>query len=958
MLFRVLVSQKNNLQNSLPLHLQKELRLLGLSPIAGQQAITRQQVYFLQADLNANQIEYLAQKLLCDPITEQFLFNQLPDPALSLNADEWVVEVGFHAGVTDNTANQLLRAAGQINCPLTWCATAQRYTFRGYTAQQAQTVCEKLLCNPIIQHWAWNQLPIQPYHPTDTPSTSEIVPIRNLDADALLAVSAQRRLSLDLAEMQAIQSYFLAHGREPSTAELETLAQTWSEHCVHKTFKALVQTSDGAMIDGLLKTYLRAATETINAPWVLSAFVDNAGVIDFTETHELSFKVETHNHPSAVEPFGGANTGVGGVIRDILGVSHIPIACTDVLCFAPQNTASDELPAGVLHPQQIAQGVIAGIEDYGNKMGLPTVNGAIYYDAGYLANPLVFCGSVGLAPKSARNGHRNAQVGDRIISIGGRTGRDGLRGATFSSMEMTADTGTVAGASVQIGDPITEKGTLEVIRIASTALQGAPIYHAITDCGAGGYSSAVGEMAAELGAVVTLETIRTKYPGLAAWELWLSEAQERLVLAVAPYQVGQLQKICNQYDVELTDLGYFSGDGILKVQYKQQPIVELSCNFLHNGIPRRTLPATRPPAPTPQETLPPVSPTELREWCLALLRHPNIASKESVVRVYDHEVGGGTVLKPLVGVVQDGPSDAAVLAPLLPTDWRGFALSAGLNPQIGKVSPYRMALSAIDEAVRNAVAVGADPTRIAILDNFCWGNPRNPERLGTLLATCEGCYTAALHYGTPFISGKDSLNNEYLDNQGNRHAIPDTLLISAIGIVPDVRKSVSMDLKTPGNPLFLLGDTLPEFGGSHLAWLSANPDLQNAPAPDLPVSAPAVYRQLHQAMQNGWVAACHDLSEGGLAVTAAEMCIAARLGMQLQLEHVHPEAVVALFAESNGRLLVEVPAEYAPQFATSFANAGSLPCVQIGQVLAEPLLRTHWFEIPLSELLAAWKTPA
>ena len=510
----------------------------------------------------------------------------------------------------------------------------------------------------------------------------------------------------------------------------------------------------------MIKTYLPAATNEINAPLVVSAFVDNAGIIDFDDDFEVSFKVETHNHPSAIEPFGGANTGIGGVIRDILGVSAKPIAATDVLCFGPQDVDPDALPANVLHPRRLQSGVVAGVGDYGNKIGIPTVNGAILYDEGYTANPLVFCGCVGLAPRGKHV--RTPQEGDRVIVLGGRTGRDGLRGATFSSMAMDAHTGDIAGASVQIGDPITEKGIIDVI----TRARDLALYHAITDCGAGGLSSAVGEMAASIGAEVDLANVRLKYPGLAPWEIWLSEAQERMVLAVPPQALFTLQELCDTFDTELTDIGEFTGTRRLVVKNNGKAVLDMANDFLHHGIPQRQLKASFHPPARKSKIIARIPDLDPNETLLQLLSHPNIASKATVIRVYDHEVQGGTVVKPLAGVEADAPSDAAILKPIGTRGTKGIVLSNGINPEYGKQDPYRMAQAAIDEAIRNAVAVGADPEHIAILDNFCWGDPLQPETMGALLEAARGCRDAALLFRTPFISGKDSLNNEYIGAGG------------------------------------------------------------------------------------------------------------------------------------------------------------------------------------------------
>jgi phosphoribosylformylglycinamidine synthase len=750
---------------------------------------------------------------------------------------------------------------------------------------------------------------------------------------------------------------------------LETLAQTWSEHCCHKTFRALIEMSDAAgkvtRVDGMLRSFIRAATERVARPWVRSAFVDNAGIIDFDDELEVSFKVETHNHPSALEPFGGANTGVGGVVRDVIGVSARPIAVTDVLCFGPQNLPMDQTPEGTLHPRRIKAGVVAGIQDYGNKLGLPTVSGAILYDESFTANPLVFAGCLGLAPKGSHP--TGPRVGDLVIVIGGRTGRDGLHGATFSSESLTHTTGQKAGAAVQIGDPITEKDVIEVVCLARDA----GLYTGITDCGAGGLSSAVGELGRALGVDVDLADVPLKYPGLQPWEIWLSEAQERMVLAVPPNKWPALRALCRDWNVEATAIGSFTGQGRLVVRSGKQVVADLTMDFLHDGIPRLTLPAIWPLPGRQSASASTSAPASPAQALLALLAHPNTASKEDVIRRYDHEVGAGTLVKPLTGAANDGPSDAAVLKPL--QTWkhnRGLVLSLGVNAELGKADPYAMAVSVADEAIRNAVAVGADPDRIALLDNFCWGSPRRPDQLGGLVRAAQGCYDAAVAYGAPFISGKDSLNNEFIGPDGQRTPIHGTLLISALGIIPDVGRAVTMDLKQAGNIILIVGATFDETAGSHaaaLGLLATSADTVLTP-PRLPKRGLERYRALHAAMQKGLVRACHDLSEGGLGVAAAEMCIAGRCGMTLRLHDVPTEtsevsetsevwtAETILFSESNGRFLVEVQ----PDQAAAFRQAmGDCSLAEVGVVGGSSLRvlddQATLLDLPVADLAAAWQ---
>ena len=923
-------------------------------------------LFFVQGSLSLTQAEQLSRELLADPVTEQFVVHALP-VTLPAPAGTHRIDVTWLPGVTDPAGDNLVRAGQLLGLAgLRRAATGHSYLLHGpLDAAALAHLAAGLFSNPVVQQFTIDR-PIAPPFFTRQPAddTIERVPLRQASDARLAAISRERRLALDLAEMQAIRAYFQAEQRDPTDAELEMLAQTWSEHCVHKTFKATIDYTgpDGqtSQIAGLLNTYIRAATQAVNKPWVRSAFVDNAGIVAFNEQFDLAFKVETHNHPSALEPFGGANTGVGGVVRDVLGVSARPIANTDILCFGPPDLPEAELPAGVLHPRRVAEGVVHGVEDYGNKMGIPTVNGAILYHPGYTANPLVYCGCLGLLPHGAHP--TGARPGDLIIAIGGRTGRDGLRGATFSSMEMDQNTSEIAGTAVQIGNPIIEKQVQEVVLRARDE----QLYTAITDCGAGGFSSAVGEMGEKVGARVQLQDVPLKYPGLRPWEIWLSEAQERMVLAVPPPHWPRLQAICAGQDVEAFCLGEFEPTGRMRIFYGAQLVGDLSMAFLHDGLPVRHLqaqwpPPTPDPAPAARHT---PSPAEALRQLLAL---PNIRSKEAVVRRYDHEVQGGAAVKPLVGAANHGPGNAAVLCPLdvqlatpaarRPAGVQGVALGNGICPAFGELDPYAMAWAAIDEALRNVVAVGADPDTVAILDNFCWGNPNLPDRLGGLVRCAQGCYDAAVAYGTPFISGKDSLNNEYTGADGEKHAIPGTLLISALGLVPDVTHTTTMDLKRPGNWLIVVGDTRPELGGSHYRQLVPGHGKLPRPVPD----APLRFRALHQAIRAGLVQACHDCSEGGLAVALAEMSLAGRLGATVDLATLPSEHILSdealLFAESLSRFVVEVRPEDAPAFEALLTG---VPYACIGLVSGEPTLHVNrsgqpLLTAPIAELEIAWR---
>ena len=635
----------------------------------------------------------------------------------------------------------------------------------------------------------------------------------------------------------------------------------------------------------MLKETIFAATKKIREilgqdDWCVSVFKDNAGVVTFDAEHHVVFKVETHNHPSAIEPYGGANTGLGGVIRDPLGtgLGAKPICSSDVFCFASPNFPPDQLPPGVLHPRRVMNGVVAGVRDYGNRMGIPTVNGAVYFDDRYLGNPLVYCGNAGLLPVDKVD--KSPKSGDWIVTIGGRTGRDGIHGATFSSVELTHESEAISGGSVQIGNAITEKMVLEVILQARDE----GLYHAVTDCGAGGFSSAVGEMGETIGAEVWLDRAPLKYDGLSHTEIWISEAQERMVLAVPPDKLDRLAQICKKEDVEYAVIGRFVPTGKLRLLYQDTEVGSIDMEVLHGGRPPVVRQAVYQSKPEETGSLGDLTKPDIESTLQKILSTPTVASKHWIIRQYDHEVQGGSVVKPLVGPACNGPSDAAVVRPKL-TSNRALVLSCGMNPRFGDLDPYHMATSAIDEAVRNAIAVGARPDRIAILDNFCWGNTDRPETLGTLVRAAIACHDLALAWKTPFISGKDSLNNEFtwFDSKGEKQsiAIPCSLLISAMGQIDDASKAITMDFKQSGNAIYLVGSTREELGGSHAAMVLKKSG-GHVPKVD-PAIAMESYRKLHAAIDRGLVVSCHDLSEGGLAVAIAEMAFAGELGAELDL---------------------------------------------------------------------------
>ncbi|HYC77384.1 MAG TPA: AIR synthase-related protein, partial [Planctomycetota bacterium] len=561
-------------------------------------------------------------------------------------------------------------------------------------------------------------------------------------------------------------------------------------------------------------------------------------------------------------------------------------------------------------------------------MGIPTVNGAVCFDERYVGNPLVYAGTVGLIPVDKV--HKKVRPGDLVVALGGRTGRDGIHGATFSSLELHEESDRVDAGAVQIGNAITEKKVMDVV----LAARDRGLFSAITDCGAGGFSSAVGEMGESTGARVRLERAPLKYEGLSPAEIWISEAQERMVLAVPPERADALSALCRDEDVEMAILGEFTDDGRLEVRHGDVVHADLDMKFLHGGLPRTTLEATW--TPPPADPAPPAPREDFTDDLLRVLADPNVASKEWIVRQYDHEVLGGSVVKPLVGARDHGPSDAAVVAPV-PGSTRGFALGNGINPRYGDLDPYAMAEAAIDEAVRNVVAVGADPAQVAILDNFSWGACSKPDRLGAMVKCCFGCRDAAVALGTPFVSGKDSLNNEFQVG-ATTIRIPHTLLVTALGIVPDVRRATTMDLKAPGRRLFVVGGTRDELGGSYRLKLEGRlgarpPRLEGARAKRL-------FAAMHRAIAGGLVRACHDLSEGGLAVAAAEMVLAGEVGARIDLgrmpvDEPRLDDTARAWSESLTRWLVEVAPSDVARFLQTFEG---LPCAEVGETVAEPEL--------------------
>ncbi len=915
--------------------------------------------YLLGAELTRDAVEGFAREVLADPVTDRC---QVHPPGAAVAAPGRVSVVP-RPGVTDPVAVSLRKALRDAGLPAAATGTYRGYQVPGEPAAAAlAAAAAQALANEVIHEIVVGRLPESlpgPGAPADLRVAH--VAVRGRSPRELEAVSRAAALALNGAEMAAVAAHYESLGRDPTRLELETIAQTWSEHCKHKTLTGRIRYREGSgpvrEIDDLLRSTIARVTHELARDFCISVFQDNAGIIAFDDDDCACIKVETHNHPSAIEPFGGAGTGVGGVIRDVLGtgLGARPIASTDVFCLAPLDTPRAAVPPGCLHPLQILRGVVAGVRDYGNPMGIPTVNGAIHFDPDFAGNPLVYVGNVGLLPRAAA--FKQARAGDLILVVGGRTGRDGIHGATFSSLELHTESEVVSSGAVQIGDPITERKVMDaVLRLRDLGLFGA-----ITDCGAGGFSSAIGEMADGLGAEVDLESAPLKYQGLAPWEIWISEAQERMVLAVPPAHREAALAVCAEEDVEAVVVGRFTDSGRLLVRHDGAVHGDLDLEFLHRGLPRLEReahfapPARRDPELAPEGDLG----ASLRD----VLADPNVASKEWVIRQYDHEVQAASAGKPLVGARDDGPANAAVLAPKLGSR-AGLVLGCGLNPRYSHIDPAAMAECALDEALRNTVAAGGDPERTAVLDNYCWGNTDRPDRLGGLVRASLALADLALAYRTPFVSGKDSLNNEF--RAGERSiAIPGCILVTALSVIPDVGRTATPDLKAAGNELWLVGLTQRELGGS-VYWKLHGELGCSVPRVDAALGK-VVLDGVWRALQARAAVSAHDLSEGGLGAALAEMCIGGRLGARVDLAAVPVDEALrtrrrpeeTLFAESQSRFLLEVPPARARD---ALENLGPVPCARLGTVTAEPRLvvaigSQALLDLEVEQLVRAWKRP-
>jgi phosphoribosylformylglycinamidine synthase len=898
------------------------------------------QVYRIFKKLSVDELKNIIQQVLLDPVIER------AEQADSLY--DWSLEIRLKPGLTDNlgiTAQISIEDfLGSSFASHERVQSAVRYLIKGSLNRfEVERIGKELLANQLIEEIHAVKIS------NDLHPQVEEIDI-SVDRQQLMEISKSRQLVLNGDEMEAIQAYYqqdivrekrkqLALPMNPTDVELEAIAQTWSEHCKHKIFQARIRYREGEqerLIDSIFSTYIKRATEELSTKidWLVSVFKDNAGIIRFNESTYLACKVETHNSPSALDPYGGALTGILGVNRDILGTGSgaRPIANMDVLCFAPPDY-DGPIPEKLLHPKRVLAGVCKGIEHGGNKSGIPTVNGAILFDERFLGKPLVYCGTIGIMPAaigSKATEDKEILPGDWIAVAGGKTGKDGIHGATFSSEELHEQS---PSSAVQIGDPFTQKKLQDFLLEARDL----GLYRTLTDDGAGGLSSSVGEMALiSKGCEIHLDRVPLKCSSLCPWEILLSESQERMTFAVPRECKEALEALAAFHEVNLAFLGSFTDSGFFHVFSHGQTVAYLSLEFLHDAVPQLSLEAEWN---APMESLPVIPPSNLGDDLHRLLARYTICSKETVVRQYDHEVQGGSCLKPFVGAACDGPGDASIVLPLeFQKSGEGIVVSNGICPRYSEIDAYAMAAYALNEAICNQVAVGADPSRIAILDNFCWPDPiydpvKTPDgkhKLAQLVRSAMALYRGAVDLETPIISGKDSMKNDY-KMKNVKISIPPTLLITAIGKIPCVKKAISMDVKQPGDLVYAAGWTKNELGGSE--YLSMK-QLSGGKVPriDFPESK-KLYQAIFEAIQAEEIASCHDCSEGGLGVALAESAFAGGFGLDIDLKMVplQEEAGDAhiLFSESGSRFVITIDPSCKESFDRKMAH---LPVRQIGFV--------------------------
>lgn len=972
--------------------------------------IEESKFYLLESD-SSDQLS-ASREVLCDPVLDIF------------HSENWVqekaafaVEVGFKPGVTDNLSKSVIDGFKLFDIETAVSTGKIFWLYGGLDRVEANKVANEILANPLLN--SIKVMTANEFYKNDRFSKVELPKVAIEGAGEVSAInlelsdkeleklSVERCLALTTEELSEIKNFYkkdsVIKARSeaglpncPTDVELEVMAQTWSEHCKHKIFAANIEYKESVApkygpslgnitVDSLFKECIKETTEKIkserNLDWLISVFSDNAGIVRFDKNIDLCFKAETHNSPSALDPYGGALTGILGVNRDILGcgLGARPIANTDVFCFAPSNLGDHDhgksLPVGPKPPRRTIEGVHKGVEDGGNKSGVPTVNGAFFFDNNYAGKPLVFCGTVGVMPQKLEDGRttegKGQKPGDRIYMVGGAIGADGIHGATFSSLELDENSPATA---VQIGDPITQKRVMDFMMVARDR----GLFTSVTDNGAGGLSSSVGEMA-ELpgGAIVNLEKAPTKYPGLKPYELFISESQERMTFSVETKKALEFERLAKEYSVDATDIGEFTDSGSLDIYFGDELCAKIDLDFLHNGLPQMKLKSVwdgeiyerenwcNDIGASPYNGV--INQSQIEEHLKNILKRPTVASKESYVRRYDHEVGGATHIKPFGGKTGNAPNDSGVI-------WLGphggemdnaVAIGCGIAPRISLYDTYLMAQFSVDEAFRNIVTSGADPEQVCLLDNFCWPDPiyhptKNTDgdhKLAQLVRACKGLSDICEAYGSPLVSGKDSMKNDFRGKNGYGEEIKvsvlPTLLVSAIGKL-NINHSKQTSVTKEGDQVFLLGGAGKGLLGSELLETTK---IEGAELPTIDLKKNyELYKLIHKAHKENLFSSLHDISDGGLLVCLAESCFGGSLGIDSIIPK-DQDPLNFLFNESPGRFVVTLNSESVERFTEIFKDS-----THLGAVISDSKLKVSFQERVLVDssteiLKETWRTP-
>ncbi len=880
--------------------------------------------------ISEEEAQQLADQVLTDPITQQSSVNTSRGAA--------TLEVGYKPGVMNPVSDSLMLSALILGIHPDAATSSKEY--RIIEGIEKPTVSQ-------VETIIW-QTP-ETLFVSGNVGKVEQVPISLLNDAELEQLSYTRRLFLNLIEMKVIQRYFQSQNREPTDAEVETLAQTWSEHCGHKTFKAKLIGESGQEKDPLMTRLKRTAEKYFERVGVVSAFKDNAGGFRFYDGQVIIAKGETHNSPVAVEPYGGAMTKNGGVYRDIAGcgLGGENILALMVNCFGEPDTKPEDVFPGSLQPKYLLKENFRGEREYGNPMGIPTHATSLHFHPDFGPKPTSMGVVLGIIPEE-KSQKGQARSGDYIVTVGGKTGKDGIHGATFSSGAMSEVTSAIDATAVQIGNPIEEKRAFDAL----IACRDAGLIHAITDCGAGGYSSAIGEMGEHIGASVNLNRIPLKYNGMAPWEMWISESQERMVVAVIPDKWNAFKRMCDAYESPATVIGQFTGDRQLRVSYKNTSVVDMPMDFLHNGLPQREMHMQHIPIPENND-LPPL-PSNWTETYKRVLGHLNVASTEEMLRQFDTTVQGRTALHPFSGVFQDAPNDASVLAPIYGKPY-GVVTAHAVNPLLNRLDPSRGTKWAVAMAASKLTAVGGNIRGAAMIDNFVWPKP-NPKFLGDLDSSIDALCGMMDVLQIPCVSGKDSLSSTYINGEIEIN-IPPVLNMTIFGKIPDVEKTVSCDIKEPGSTLVLVGSPdVVNLGGSIYFQTQG---IENSHVSDVHTSElPQVLASIHGAIQTGNVKACKAVGEGGLATMLAQMCFGGDCGATVdiaELGAIRPD--LTLFNETAGTFIVEIAND---QLADAlFAR---VPHVILGKTIQDKTIHVcdddrELFAADLYELKDAWQRP-